>query len=212
MRSRLPHWGRAHTHGGERINGRARFQIVPASIMPEAMFEHWGEFYLMAGGAAAVLIGLIFVVISLMQDRSRSSVLAGSQLYMGPIVLGVSFVLVLAAAALTPGIDRDEFALIAGAVALWGLVRGLMSIAGIARLKDEVHWSDVWFYGVIPSALYVALGVVALAFWNDWPWARDGLAAAIVGLLLLAVRNEWDLITWIAPRNDSGSPDEFTGH
>ena len=30
------------------------------------MFEHWGEFYLMAGSAAAVLIGLIFVVISLM--------------------------------------------------------------------------------------------------------------------------------------------------
>ena len=63
------------------------------------MFEGWSEFYLMAGGAAAVLIGLIFVVISLMQDRSRSSVLAGSKLYMGPIVLGVSFVLVLSAAA-----------------------------------------------------------------------------------------------------------------
>jgi hypothetical protein len=68
------------------------------------MFEHWGELYLMAGGAAAVLIGLIFVVISLMQDRSRSSVLTGSKLYMGPIVLGVSFVLVLSAAALVPGI------------------------------------------------------------------------------------------------------------
>ena len=66
------------------------------------MFEGWSEFYLMAGGAAAVLIGLIFVVISLMQDRSRSSVLAGSKLYMGPIVLGVSFVLALSAAALVP--------------------------------------------------------------------------------------------------------------
>ena len=44
-----------------------------------------------------MLIGLIFVVISLMQDRSRSTVLTGSKLYMGPIVLGVSFVLVLSA-------------------------------------------------------------------------------------------------------------------
>ena len=43
------------------------------------MFEGWHEFYLMAGSAAAVLIGLIFVVISLMQDRSRSSVLSGSR-------------------------------------------------------------------------------------------------------------------------------------
>ena len=63
------------------------------------MFEGWGEFYLMAGGAAAVLIGLIFVVISLMQDRSRETVLTGSRLYMGPIVLSVSFVLALSAAA-----------------------------------------------------------------------------------------------------------------
>jgi hypothetical protein len=171
------------------------------------MFEGWSEFYLMAGGAAAVLIGLIFVVISLMQDRSRSSVLAGSRLYMGPIVLGVSFVLALSAAALTPGIDPDEFAAIAGLVALWGLVRAVMSVVGIARLKDDVHWTDVWFYGVIPVLLYLALGVVALAFWDEWPWAHDGLAAVVTALLLLAIRNEWDLITWIAPRSDN--PNEF---
>src|SRR5918996_1656327 len=115
------------------------------------MFEAWHEFYLMAGGAAAVLIGLIFVVISLMQDRSRSSVLSGSRLYMGPIVLGVSFVLVLSAGALAPGIDGRTYAVIAAVVALWGLVRGIMSTTGIASLKDEVHWTDLWFYGAIPS-------------------------------------------------------------
>ena len=98
------------------------------------MFEGWHEFYLMAGSAAAVLIGLIFVVISLMQDRSRSSVLSGSGLYMGPIVLGVSFVLVLSAAALAPDINPRCFAAIAAVVALWGLARGILSTAGIARV------------------------------------------------------------------------------
>ena len=48
--------------------------------MSGPVFEGWHEFYLMSGGAAAVLIGLIFVVISLMQDRSRSTVLTGSRL------------------------------------------------------------------------------------------------------------------------------------
>jgi hypothetical protein len=174
------------------------------------MFEGWGEFYLMAGGAAAVLIGLIFVVISLMQNRSRSSVLTGSKLYMGPIVLSVSFVLVLSAAALVPGITSHRFAPVAGIIALWGLVRGLMSIVGIRRLKDEVHWTDLWFYGVIPSLLYVALGWVALAVWSGWPWCREGVAAMITLNLMLAIRNEWDLITWIAPRSD-GSDGE-PGH
>jgi hypothetical protein len=172
------------------------------------MFQGWDEFYLLAGSAAAVLIGLIFVVISLMHDRPRSSVLAGSKLYMGPIVLGVSFVLLLSGAALTPGMKPGTFSGITAAIALWGLARGLNSSVGIYRLTDnrEVHWTDLWFYGVIPSAVYVALGVVAWAFWNDWPWARDGLAIAVMAGLLLGIRNEWDLITWIAPRGDSDAP------
>ena len=170
------------------------------------MFAGWSEFYVMSGSAAAVLIGLIFVVISLMQDRPRSSVLNGSKLYMGPIVLGVSFVLLLSAAALTPGIRSHQFAAIAGAVAVWGFARGINSIVGLRRLlgsEREVHWTDMWFYGVIPSAIYLALGIVALAFRQDWPWAADGLAVIVTAILLLAVRNEWDLITWIAPRPDN---------
>jgi hypothetical protein len=168
------------------------------------MFEHWGEFYLMAGSAAAVLIGLIFVVISLMQDRTRSTVLVGSKLYMGPIVLSVSFVLVVSAAALTPGISREAFAAVSAAVALWGLMRAMMSIIGISRLsgiEDPPHWTDVWFYGVIPSVLWLALAGVAFDFWTGVSWSREALAAVVTAVLLLAIRNEWDLITWIAPRS-----------
>ena len=174
------------------------------------MFEHWSEFFLLAGSAAAVLIGLIFVVISLMQDRSRSSVLAGSRLYMGPIVLNVSFVLVISATALIPGIGRPVFAAITASIAVWGLIRGLISSIGIVRLKDEVHWTDLWFYGMVPSVLYLALGAVALACGEDQWWWHYGLAAAITGLLLSAIRNEWDLITWIAPRPED--PTEFGAH
>jgi len=164
------------------------------------MFEGWSEFYLMAGGAAAVLIGLIFVVISLMQDRSRSTVLTGSRLYMGPIVLGVSFVLVLSAAALAPGIDNRQFAAVTAVVALWGLARAIMSSIGIARLK-EVHWTDFWFYGAAPTGIYLALAAIAVAFWQDCECSRVGVAVVITAMLLLAIRNEWDLITWIAPRS-----------
>jgi hypothetical protein len=165
------------------------------------MFEGWDEFYLLVGSAAAVLIGLIFVVISLMQDRSRSSVLSGARLYMGPIVLSVSFVLVVSALALTPGVGRNRIAGVFTVVALWGLYRGIVSCIGIWRVRSEVHWTDIWFYGVIPSLLYIALAGLAYAFWTDFGWATDGLAWIVTGLLLLAIRNEWDLITWIAPRS-----------
>lgn len=170
------------------------------------MFKGWSDFFLMVGSAAAVLIGLIFVVISLMQGRSRSSVLAGSRIYMGPIVLGVSFLLVVAAAALTPGITPAAFAVVTGAVALWGLVRGMMSMIGIRALgtsEDPPHWTDAYYYGLLPCAVYSGLLVAAIAVWHgDW-WSKYWLAIIVTGGLLLAVRNEWDLITWIAPRGDS---------
>jgi hypothetical protein len=173
------------------------------------MFEGWSEFYLLTGSAAAVLIGLIFVVVTLMQDRSRSSVLAGSKLYMGPVLLEVSFVLVLSAAALVPRITGHVFAATCAGVAVWGFIRGVRSTLGIAAINDpEVHWTDKWFYGVIPSALYVALGAVAWAFWSGQTWGAIEAAAVITGLLLLSIRNEWDLVTWLAPRADSSEPNE----
>ena len=169
------------------------------------MFEGWGDFYLLAGSAAAVLIGLIFVVVTLMQDRPRSSVLNSSKLYMGPVVLNVSFVLVLSAAALVPRISPTAFAAVSGAISLWGLARGTMVTIGIRALAgaDQPHWSDVWFYGVIPTLCYALLVGATFAIWSDQPWACLGVAAVITGLLLVTIRNEWDLVTWLAPRPDS---------
>jgi len=179
----------------------------PSRVYDRGMFEGWGDFYLLAGSAAAVLIGLIFVVVTLMQDRTRSSVLTGSKLYMGPVVLHVSFVLMLSAAALAPGVTPVAFAAVSGAVAIWGLVRGAFVIAGISGLagEDMPHWSDVWFYGVIPTLLYLLLAGIAAAFWTERAWATQGVAAIVTALLLVTIRNEWDLVTWLAPRPDSAT-------
>jgi len=169
------------------------------------MFHDWSEFYLLAGSAAAVLIGLVFVVVTLMQDRPRSSVLNGSKLYMGPVVLHMSFVLVLSGAALVPDIDDRQFATVAAIAALWGFGRGVFSTVGLVRLwtpSNEVHWTDIWYYGVIPSGFYVAMGVVSLGFWVDAAWAADAIAAVVAGLILLSIRDEYDLVTWLAPKSD----------
>ena len=147
------------------------------------MFEGWGEFFLLAGSAAAVLIGLIFVVVTLMQDRPRATILTGSKLYMGPTVLKVTFVLVLSAAALVPEITAREIAI-------------------------TPHWSDAWCYGVIPTIIFAVLAAVAAAFWYELDWAKYGLAGVITALLLIGIRNEWDLVTWLAPKSDPLDADE----
>jgi hypothetical protein len=174
------------------------------------MFEGWTDFYLMAGGAAAVLMGLIFVVITLLQDKPRSTITTGSRLYMGPIVLHMSLVLTLCGAALAPPITGPGMAAVAGAAALWGFIRGVYSFVGIRRLmhgKNPPHWTDQWFYGVATAILYALLGLVAWGFFVRAGWAVLGLGAVIVAILLLSVRNEWDLVTWIAPRASDGKAD-----
>lgn len=176
------------------------------------MFEGWGEFYLMAGSSAAVLIGLIFVVVTLMHEQPRSTVLAGARLYMGPVVLQVSFVLVLSAAALAKGVTPGAMELIAAVVAVWGLVRAVQSVIGIRsrqlHLDEAPHWTDQWFYGLIPGMLYMLLGAVAVAFWGAREWAPQVLAVVVTAMLLNAIRNEWDLVTWLAPRPDSAGMGE----
>lgn len=174
------------------------------------MFEHWGEFYLLAGSAAAVLIGLLFVVVTLMQDKPRSTMLSGAKYYMGPVVLHVSFVLVLSGAALAPHISDGAMALVCAAIAAWGLVRAIGSIVGIRALdwdQGPPHWTDVWFYGVIPALTFVALAAVGWAFWTGAHWAVDGVAVVITAILLVTIRNEWDLVTWLAPKDDAPGGD-----
>jgi hypothetical protein len=180
--------------------------------MEHELFAGWDEFYLLAGSAAAVLIGLIFVVITLLDDKPRSTITTGSRLYMGPIVLQVSFILTLSAAALAPRITAAQFSVITGIVALWGLYRAGVSTLGIERLRrsdDPPHWTDTWFYGVIPGLLSLLLAIVALEFWHAADWAQYGLAVVVTGLMLVSIRNEWDLVTWIAPRHDSKK--QFSG-
>ena len=163
----------------------------------------------MAGSSAAVLIGLIFVVVTLMHDQPRSAVLSGARLYMGPVVLQVSFVLALSAAALAQGITPGAMALVAAVVAAWGLMRAVQSVVGIRSFRglghETPHWTDQWFYGIVPGALYVLLGAVAVACATANAWAPQALAAVVTAMLLNAIRNEWDLVTWLAPRPD-GDP------
>ena len=50
------------------------------------MFHGWENYYLLIGSAAAALIGLMFVVVTLTAGRDRDEVERGKQLYTSPIV------------------------------------------------------------------------------------------------------------------------------
>jgi hypothetical protein len=163
------------------------------------MAHGWTSFYAMIGTSAAGLIGLMFVVVTLTNSRGRPSTLRAIALYLTPTILHFGAVLAVSAVTVIPDITAPEAAAALAFVALAGLACCLRSAIGIVRVVNQPpHWSDFWLYACVPAVLYVALLAAALGVLTQAPWAPRLTALTLLVLLLLAVRNAWDTITWIA--------------
>ena len=166
------------------------------------MFEGWDSFYLLVGGGSGALIGLLFVVATLNAGADQETALRGASLYMTPVVFHFAVVLVVSGTAMAPRLGPGPAATIIGLCALGGLghaVRIVLSLA-LARPLAPAHWSDIWCYGVAPGVFYLALGVAAAGLAQHAAWAADAVALAALALLLIGIRNAWDLVTWLAPK------------
>jgi hypothetical protein len=163
--------------------------------------EPWHDFYLLIGGAAGALIGLLFVVASLTSGMGEASE-RGRRLYLSPVVGHFGVVLAIGGLGMAPHAPTAIAALIVAAVAGWGLGCMAFICRGFFTADASMvpHWSDPWWYGVGPTAVYaVMLGSAGMML--AWPEPGLDLLAATQGALVaLSVRNAWDLITWIAPR------------
>jgi hypothetical protein len=169
------------------------------------MLEEWHDFYLLIGGAAGALIGLLFVVVTLTR-RTGDKADQGRRLYLSPVVVSFGVVLGTGGLAMTPHEPAVVAALILGAAALVALAYMVRVCRGLFRAGEDMvpHWSDPWWYGVWPAVAYAVM-LLAAAIMLAWPGpGLDLLAASQGALVALGVRNAWDLITWIAPRANTG--------
>jgi hypothetical protein len=167
------------------------------------MFEGWGDFYLLTGSAAAALIGLLFVVVTLTQNRERSSAQRGTALYMTPTVFNFGMIVVLSGLALAPRLTNETVGWSVAIGALAGLgYAGTVSVRlKLGHAPEPPHWSDFWCYGALPFALYLLLLATAFPLGGGRALALYAMALLVMGLLLSGVRNAWDLVTWLAPRS-----------
>ena len=173
------------------------------------MFQGWENFYILIGSASGALIGLLFVVVTLTNNLDRDRALRGAALFMTPTVVLFTTVLMIGAVATAPGLPVWADCDLLGAIALAGVVYGLCVVAGFIQRKEmAAHWSDIWCYAVFPAVAFAALGLADALIWAAPKLVPYGVAVVVLGMLLVGIRNAWDLITWIAPRR--AAPD-FTG-
>ena len=168
------------------------------------MFEGWDNFYLLIGGAAGGLIGLLFIVVTLLGGGQGALKLRAASIYMTPNVAHLAMLLTLSALAAAPRLTDPVRAaiVIAGAVACMAFTGRALLMLGAGAIK-AAHWSDWWGYGVVPFVACLGLAVSAAAAWTTPEWAARGIAGSMIAMLLLAVRNAWDLVTWITAKGDS---------
>jgi hypothetical protein len=169
------------------------------------MFEGWDDFYLLIGSAGGALIGLLFVVVTLTNGGDRDQTVRSQRLFMTPNVVHFGVVVVASAAAMAPGLPFLAEAAVIGGAGLVGLVYAAWVALHLFK-GDRVavpDWSDPWWYGVAPAAAYAALVAAALAVAAGRHGAVYAVAAVVTSLLIIGIRNAWDLVTWLAPRAEA---------
>jgi hypothetical protein len=171
------------------------------------MADDWHDYFFMLGTAAASLIGLMFVVVTLTAGQDRQRTERGKHLYTSPVVWNLGVVLLLSGAAIAPTVSTTALGIVTAVASIIGIALSIRSSIGIARIPmsgEENNTFDLSWYGIVPGLVYLALGCTGVALAVRLGWAPTALATALIALLLVSIHAEWDLATFLAPQAPSG--------
>lgn len=162
-------------------------------MKPAQALERWHDFYVLLGTAGATLLALLFVAVSLGAGFLSDDRASATRAFFSPVVVHFSAVFFLSAVALVPGHHTVFFVAMIGACAVVGLAVALYATIQLLRHDWTNYKQDHLAYGLLPTISYVALLVAAAMNWTEDESALDVLAGALLVLLLVNVRNAWDL-------------------
>jgi hypothetical protein len=166
----------------------------------------WDSYYVIVGSAAGALIGLQFVVLTLIAERPQLRAAEAGAAFATPTIVHFGAVLFLSA------LLRAPWHSITRAAALWGLM-GLMGVAYaiiVARRMRvqriyQPEFEDWLFHVLLPLAAYAMAALSALAALSHTREALFGVGAAALLLLFIGIHNAWDAVTYhvfVRMRND----------
>ena len=162
---------------------------------------NWQNFYMIIGTAAATLTGLMFVATTLIAgiDAHLSTLNAAVSAYNTPTVVHFGTVLLLAGVLSAPWQTYSSVSLLLG---LLGLGMVCYSIIVLRRMWRVPHYQstleDLLWYMAFPLLANVSLIVAAFVLSENPEPALYIVGAALILLLLVGIRNAWDMVTFLA--------------
>ena len=120
-------------------------------------FEQWANFYVITSAAAATLLGLLFVVVTLAAERGRKDA-PRIRIYLTPAVIYFTSVLVMCALLTVPDQTRLAAVICICLVGIAGLVySGSLAIRRSAGSAYYEQHSNLFPHVVFPFAAYVLM-------------------------------------------------------
>ena len=153
----------------------------------------WHEFYLLVGTAAATVLALLFVAVSLGAGHLTSQNQGPTRTFMSPVVIHFTSVFFLSAVALFPSPPTDFLAAAIGATALIGATVSTYITIQVVRTDMTNYVEDYFAYGILPGLGYLALLAAAVSIHLEKGFGLDALAGALLLLAIVNIRNAWDL-------------------
>lgn len=158
----------------------------------EALKE-WHDFYLLVGTAGATLLALLFVACSLGTGFLTEDRQAPTRTFMSPVVVHFTSVFFVSAVALFPSHQSKFFAALIAATAVIGAVISTYISVQVIRTDLTNYVEDYFAYGLLPGLAYLALIASAVSIYLEKSFGLDALAGALLLLVVVNIRNAWDL-------------------
>ena len=178
--------------------------------MPE--LAKWDSFYIIVGSAAGALIGLQFVVLTLIAANPPRRAADAGAAFATPTIVHFGGVFFLSALLMVPWQTVTPAAVVPGLAGFGGVAYALI-VARRMRKQDvyEPVFEDWLFHVVLPLAAYTALVVSSFAAPAHEPEALFGVGAAALVLLFVGIHNAWDAVAYHVLVNLAGSRTEGRG-
>jgi hypothetical protein len=160
------------------------------------MLAEWHEFYALLGTAAAALVALLFVAVSISTGvlTSDPESRRNTATYMSPVVFHYANIMFLSLIALIPTQTWESFGLVIGVAASGSCIYSVVIAVKVHR-NNISDLADRFCYGLVPLFCYsCGLGVAWLLL-HENPFGLDLLAGSALLLLVINIRNAWDLMT-----------------
>jgi hypothetical protein len=157
----------------------------------------WGNFYVIVGSSAGALIGLQFVVMTLIANRPIAAGQGQAGAFATPTIVHFGCVLLLSATLNAPWHSIGAVAVFLGVLGLSGVAYSIVVTRRLRLQKAyQPEFEDWLCHVLLPSASYATLAASAYAICS---YAREALfAVACAALLLLfaCIHNAWDAVTY----------------